>query len=218
MKKILIWVDLETYDTIPTAKVIAIALRSIIYDMDKDLVADTRDFYVAGIDPYRGLNSTRTSSASTLKWWDGIKETHPSAWDAVKAMDKDLGETIKELSVFIEDIIKEHNLSTSDVIMFGNGPEFDLSILTSVYEAAGLVVPWAFWNQHSSRTMSLCMELLGLPKLSAMLPYSDGLHTAIYDADMAAKRAMLAINVLKELKPHAKEVYLNYRLKEGVNT
>lgn len=214
----MIWVDLETYDTVPTAKVLAIALRSIIYDMDKDQVVDTRDFYVAGINPDSGLNSTRTSSPSTLKWWDGIKETHPSAWDAIKAMDKDLGESIKAMTVFIDGIVKEHGLNNGDVIIFGNGPEFDLTILTSIYEAADLCVPWAFWNQHSSRTMSLCMELLGLPKLSAMLPYEAGHHCAWYDADMAAKRVMLAINVLKELKPHAKEVYLNYRLKEGVNT
>lgn len=44
-------------------------------------------------------------------------------------------------------------INEQDVEMWGNGPEFDNTILDAAYRLAGKKTPWNFWNNHSLRTL-----------------------------------------------------------------
>lgn len=214
--RVLLHIDLETYDTEVTAKVISIAVHATVWNEVTNSVAGVYEFYAPGINPDACLNSYRTSDADTLAWWEKQKAENPVAWDAVKDFKLELKAVITSMLSFIEDIAVKHSLRRGDILAIGNGPEFDLSILNSIFKAAAVDAPWEFWNQHSSRTLSLCMTMLGLPKLSSMLPYEAGHHTADYDAKVAAARTMRALAILAELKGNSTEAYINAT--KGANT
>lgn len=92
------------------------------------------------------------------------------------------------LSLFIE---WWENNCNDDTKVWGNGVEFDLTIMEHAFEVCNLVAPWNFRNKEHMRTIvNIGREYLGInPKEN--LPFIGELHVSIDDATHEAKVIMM---------------------------
>lgn len=127
-----VMVDLETLDTRPTAAIISIG--AVIFDG----FAAGREFYVA-VDMQSSLEAGLTSNPRTLAWWgDQSAEA--------RAVFTDPNRMPLAFASFLP----------PDCCVWGNGASFDNAILQNAYAAAGMDLPWKFWNDRCYRTVAAC--------------------------------------------------------------
>lgn len=119
------------------------------------------------------LETGRTITASTLQWW--LRQS-PIAQQRVFLPDTavTLNRALEELHEFITGVAGELILFTStgvyiqskDLNVWANSPSFDLAILETAFQGAGLKVPWEYYQERDVRTIKtlLTSEELGLIK------------------------------------------------------
>lgn len=131
-----IMLDLETVDTRPTAAILSIGA---VY-FDENGAMHRRYYQAVDVDSCTALGLT--SSPSTLEWWGRQNEaarqvfTDPSKVYLIPAL--------FAFAEFVEPGAK----------VWGNGAAFDNAILANAYAAAGLALPWKFYNDRCYRTVS----------------------------------------------------------------
>lgn len=136
-------VDIETLSTRPDAVIVSIA--AIKFDRQGDLpkLENMETFYkrvsresceVLGmhVDP------------KTMEWWK--KQEEDVRFEALEnPVDRlDIKEALRELSQFI---------GKANPIIWGNGDDFDCTILGEAYRICNQETPWKFWNTRDVRTV-----------------------------------------------------------------
>lgn len=135
-----VMVDLETLGTDPDCVVVSIG--ACTFDLKEGKVVDT--FYsVLGIQDQ--LNKGRTINADTLAWW--MKKSD----DARQVFNTDSLHPVEILSSFSQ-WISTNIPDKKRVRAWGNGSQFDLSIMDSLYRNYLQPVPWEYWNTMDLRT------------------------------------------------------------------
>lgn len=80
--------------------------------------------------------------------------------------------------------------------MWGNGPEFDMAMLTHAYQQVLIPIPWAFYRIQSCRTMMLLWETM----TGCTDPINKGMkgttHNALDDAKNQAKEVSRMYRVM----------------------
>lgn len=76
-----------------------------------------------------------------------------------------------------------------DIIVWACDPDFDLSILSNLYESLYLVVPWKFWKTRSVRTVRMLNEIAGIE-----VPEQPVTHNALEDCIRQAKEVSYLIS------------------------
>ena len=113
--------------------------------------------------------------ASTVLFWLGQSEV---ARNGIRFG----GDDIRLVLVRFSDWIKE-TCRHEDVRVYGNGATFDLSILRSAYERAGIVTPWHWSGERCFRTVrNRYPQVVYDPSEKG-----DDAHTALADAIFQAK-------------------------------
>lgn len=175
-----VMIDLETLGTDPDC--IVISLGAVEFDPDTG---------VQGREYYRVLSTKkqellgRTKTQSTLNWWNKFKGTE--AGEVLVTSECCADSFYEALSDFRE-------WFPSNGKPWGNGANFDISILNHAYKQIGVNPPWRFWNIRDVRTVvdmaSLFMEK---PKEVAGIA-----HNALDDAKHQAKYVSEMWQVLRE--------------------
>jgi len=119
----------------------------------------------------------------TLAWWEGqSKEARAVLTDKAAVP---LGDALVKFNQYLS------QFNFTKVKVWGNGADFDNAIMASCYAAAGLEVPWSFWNNRCYRTLK---GVVGGPKLTRQGTY----HNALDDAKTQAEHAIQLFKLLAE--------------------
>lgn len=133
-----VMVDLETLGTRPRSVILSIG--AVKFDPDTQ---DTHtDFYLV-INKQSCLDVGMEASEDTLKWWS---EQDPEAQKVLKLAESSVV-TLKEA------LERFANWIDPNTTIWGNGSDFDVSMLQEAYALCGMKQPWAFWNNRCYRTM-----------------------------------------------------------------
>lgn len=170
-----VMVDLETLGQAPGC--IVLSIGAVAFD-DQGLGSE---FYtVINIDHSVELGLLRNQD--TLDWWD---KQSPEA-QKVLSEAKD-----KKKSVTVHEAIKNFNqyllpFTHGGVKIWGNGANFDNTILAAMYGAAGLKTPWPFWNDRCYRTLKNLYKDIK-PEAAREGTYHNALDDAITQARHAVQ-------------------------------
>jgi hypothetical protein len=141
-------VDLETMGREADAHILAIGVATRAREGGIDT------FYrVLGNAPQEG----RVQDPDTVAWWNKPENAKArKAWEDPKARVVTLEQALKDLSLWVEEHARPaetHAEEDEEAVFFGNGSDFDLSILSHAYARSGVAAekPWAFWNVHCLR-------------------------------------------------------------------
>ena len=164
-----IMIDLETLDTASTAVVLSIGAVSFNASGVK------QEFYrVVDIDSC--LKAGLTISGSTFKWWLTKDESARKALADTNGLD---------LYRALTDLREEFNWD--DTLVWGNGADFDLSILANAYAAYDEREPWAYYNTRCYRTLK---NMTPKEQYNALKVSPAMAHHALADARAQAQTAV----------------------------
>lgn len=171
-----IMIDLETLDTEPTAAILSIGA---VY-FDETGLGET--FY-GNISPESCKLFGLTESKATLAFWERQSE------EAKQSLLKDINTLPWTLGNFYNFVTTNKNKTK----VWGNGSPFDNVILRNAYKACNITPPWRWWNDRCYRTFNkeIPVDYESENELE---------HNALADAIYQAKKAVLILKKLKELK------------------
>lgn len=113
----------------------------------------------------------------TLAWWAKQSEDAQRVLTQASAGGELLAEALAQLTAYLE------QFGHKRVKVWGNGSDFDNSILTACYAAVGENIPWEFWNNRCYRTLK---SLKPQVKMQRQGTY----HNALDDAKSQALHAI----------------------------
>ena len=137
--------DLETLGKEPKSVIVSIGA----VEFSETEVSENK-FYI-NIDPEDCQSYGLKINASTFLWWMGQSE---AARLAITGSEKvKLKEALISFSSWLLLEMGPMDSSKDDVIVWGNGADFDNTILSSSYSETGLEQPWSFRNNRCYRTI-----------------------------------------------------------------
>ncbi|EFI8244093.1 exonuclease [Escherichia coli] len=163
-------IDLETMGKNPDAPIISIG--AIFFDPQTGDMgpefSKTIDLETAGGVIDRG----------TIKWW--LKQSR-EAQSAIMTDEIPLDDALLQLREFIDE-----NSGEFFVQVWGNGANFDNTILRRSYERQGIPCPWRYYNDRDVRTIVELGKAIDFDARTA-IPFKGERHNALDDARYQAK-------------------------------
>lgn len=158
-------IDTETAGLPPTGALLSIG--ACFFDVATEQVGPT---FSKTIHLATSMRDGGTVDAGTILWWMGQSE---QARNAVRFDGLDVRKVLTEFAEFIGD-----HCPNNSVRPWGNGASFDLTIVGTAYQRAGIAVPWHFSRERCFRTVR---------NMYAAVTYDyeakgDGAHNALADA------------------------------------
>lgn len=158
-----IMIDLETLDT--RASAVVLSVGAVKFDHDTGELGEELYLRLC-IDGQ--LQIGRTISESTLVWWMSQNE-------AARAVFKEA------VTPCINAIYQINQFINADACVWGNGAEFDIAILGSLFASHGFKTPWKHNNSRCYRTMKALRKVVQLPFVGVE-------HNALDDARWQAQQ------------------------------
>ncbi|EBX2909533.1 3'-5' exoribonuclease, partial [Salmonella enterica subsp. enterica serovar Enteritidis] len=163
-------IDLETMGKNPDAAVISIG--AIFFDPQTGDMgpefSKTVDLETAG----------GVIDRDTIKWW--LKQSR-EAQSAIMTDEIPLDDALLQLREFIDE-----NSGEFFVQVWGNGANFDNTILRRSYERQGIPCPWRYYNDRDIRTIVELGKAIDFDARTA-IPFEGERHNALDDARYQAK-------------------------------
>ena len=163
-------IDLETMGKNPDAPIISIG--AIFFDPQTGDMgpefSKTIDLETAG----------GVIDRDTIKWW--LKQSR-EAQSAIMTDEIPLDDALLQLREFIDE-----NSSEFFVQVWGNGANFDNTILRRSYERQGIPCPWRYYNDRDVRTIIELGKAIDFDARTA-IPFEGERHNALDDARYQAK-------------------------------
>ncbi|EPO6221859.1 3'-5' exoribonuclease domain-containing protein [Escherichia coli] len=163
-------IDLETMGKNPDAPIISIG--AIFFDPQTGDVgpefSKTIDLETAG----------GVIDRDTIKWW--LKQSR-EAQSAIMTDEIPLDDALLQLREFIDE-----NSGEFFVQVWGNGANFDNTILRRSYERQGITCPWRYYNDRDVRTIVKLGKAIDFDARTA-IPFEGERHNALDDARYQAK-------------------------------
>jgi len=135
--------DIETLDTRPSAVVISIGV--VLFNRREPGVTMKELNLKFGTKGFRDeqIDMGRTVDKDTVRWW---KQQDADAKRIFKQANvESMDEALARLTTFI-------TIGDTNLLIWGNGSDFDNTIIASLYESFGMEAPWKFWNNRCFRT------------------------------------------------------------------
>lgn len=172
-------VDIETLDTAPTAIILSIGCVVVNVFTGQEVA----NFYEV-IDQDFQIVQGRTSSESTLKWWQ--KQENKTAWESI-IHDGEMIELDDALNDFNEFLVNAFDGERIQIM--GNGPEFDNVKIAHAMQQLDITPAWDHGGNQSLRTaVWMGRMLLGIdPKYTLELEQGEVKHHALHDARHEAR-------------------------------
>ena len=130
--------------------------------------------------------------SDTVRWWEKQGE------DAQKALEThqvSLTEALDRLRRYVTEV---ETLVGDNVEVWGNGKEFDISILESCYAAVHQRAPWPFWASADVRTAVLLGRMLGID-VKDNLPFKGIKHFALDDSTHQGQYTAETLHLIKQV-------------------
>lgn len=163
-------IDLETMGLPPDGAIVSIG--ACFFDMEKCEIGPT---FLRTINLATAVRDGGTIHPGTVVWWLG--QSQP-ARDAIRFSGEDIRTTLTDFAAFIA----EHS-RVQDVRPWGNGADFDLTLVNSAYIRAGIKTPWSPFRVRCFRTVrNLYPQVEYNPDAKG-----DGAHNALADAIFQAR-------------------------------
>ena len=163
-------IDLETMGKNPDAPIIAIG--AIFFDPQ---TGDMGPEFSKTID----LNTAGgVIDRDVIKWW--LKQSR-EAQSAIMTDEIPLDDALLQLREFIDE-----NSGEFFVQVWGNGANFDNTILRRSYERQGIPCPWRYYNDRDVRTIVELGKAIDFDARTA-IPFEGERHNALDDARYQAK-------------------------------
>ncbi|EIG2223675.1 3'-5' exoribonuclease, partial [Escherichia coli] len=163
-------IDLETMGKNPDAPIISIG--AIFFDPQTGDMgpefSKTIDLETAG----------GVIDRDTIKWW--LKQSR-EAQSAIMTDEIPLDDALLQLREFIDE-----NSGEFFVQVWGNGANFDNTILHRSYERQGIPCPWRYYNDRDVRTIVELGKAIDFDARTA-IPFEGERHNALDDARYQAK-------------------------------
>lgn len=157
-----VMVDIETMSKGSKASIVSIG--AVEFNMN---TGETGKEFYTNVSLQSCIEKGLRVDGDTVMWW---MQQSDEARKALMVDAKPLFEAMAGFTEFLEDCdIKKCQI-------YGNGPKFDLGILTDAYEVCGGDVPWNFWDERCVRTISMF-----LPHEKGMTKFAGTAHNAIDD-------------------------------------
>jgi hypothetical protein len=135
MKNVMI--DLETLGTRPGDTILSIG--AVKFTAEEGI---TEEFYVT-IDPETSKAAGLRAQKSTLEWWE---KQSPEARAAAFKGEMSLNVALTKLTMWMPPL--------DSVLVWGNGANFDNTLVAAAYRAMKMDVPWHYWNDRCYRTIA----------------------------------------------------------------
>ena len=175
--------DLETTDTEPNAAIAAIG--ATVFDRQSGQLGNR--FYVS-IDISTSVADGGVISAETFKWRMAQTSTARQSFAGTAHIHSALHQFGNWLQL-------QRTTPDSEIRIWGNGPDFDMVVLSQSYKRAGMVLPWKFWNVRCFRTLKA--EYPSIP-----MERSGTHHNALDDAITQAKHVLrIDAELAKTIEP-----------------
>src|SRR5579859_6495721 len=135
--------DIETLDVKPTAVILSIG--ACAFDPDKGTISGDTFHRKLEIDPQ--IAAGRTISGSTIDWWMNQSDAARSAIFSQEAQAKrsNVRSSLAAFDAWFG--------SSPKAPVWGNGADFDLVLLTNLYQGQGFRPPWYFSSHRCFRTL-----------------------------------------------------------------
>ncbi|KXK76457.1 exonuclease [Escherichia coli] len=163
-------IDLETMGKNPDAPIISIG--AIFFDPQTGDMgpefSKTIDLETAG----------GVIDRDTIKWW--LKQSR-EAQSAIMTDEIPLDDALLQLREFIDE-----NSGEFFVQVWGNGANFDNTILRRSYERQGIPCPWRYYNDRDVRTIVELGQVMDFDARTT-IPFEGERHNALNDARYQAK-------------------------------
>ena len=195
-----VMLDLETFGTKDFSVIISIG--AVCFDPTKTgSDAIVSEFHVT-IDPADAQKRGLRLDADTVCWW--LAPEQASAWhDWYNTPHFQLDVALDGFSEFLRENLTYAETDTPDdgkrdtyelreqVTLWGNGPQFDCSLLRQAYQVCQRDAPWQHYGERCFRTMK------NLPGARPLVVPHEGLqHNALVDA---RQQALWLCNILKHV-------------------
>lgn len=176
-----VFIDLETLGTAQDSAILVIAAYAVDGWGNKILSECWR------IDP-DSARAFGSVDPATEKWWSEQSDfARAQAFTARPRMA--LPEALRALAGMFESLESRK----ARVYVWGNSPSFDCAILRNAYKAAGVAIPWAFWQERDCRTVAWIGEWIGFDA-KANTEFKGQRHVALDDARHQAKYTIRILN------------------------
>ena len=163
-------IDLETMGKNPDAPIISIG--AIFFDPQ---TGDMGPEFIKTIDLE---TAGGVIDRDTIKWW--FKQSR-EAQSAIMTDEIPLDDALLQLREFIDE-----NSGEFFVQVWGNGANFDNTILRRSYERQGIPCPWRYYNDRDVRTIVELGKAIDFDARTA-IPFEGERHNALDDARYQAK-------------------------------
>ena len=177
-----IQIDLETWGMKPGCAIRSIG-ASVWDNMTGQQVPGSPTFYV-NVCKKSCFDKGLTFDADIVRWWE---QQGGAAKAALEVDQVSLAIALSELRTWYHDVASSHG---NQISVWGNGKEFDVSILEACYAAVHQPAPWPFWASADVRTVVLLGRMLGIDvkgvcRFAGLKHYAldDSLHQGGYTAE-----------------------------------
>jgi hypothetical protein len=163
-------IDLETMGLPPDGAVVSVG--AAFFNLDTCTLGPT---FNRVVNLATAVRDGGTLNPGTVMWWLGQSQ---AARDSIRFSGEDIRTTLIDLGGFIT----EHSRS-QDVRVWGNGSDFDLTLLNSAYLRSGIKTPWSPFKTRCFRTVRNMYPAVVYDTDDK----GEGAHNALADAIFQAK-------------------------------
>jgi len=160
-------IDLETLGT--TAACPVISIGAVFFDQ-----TGIKHKYYEILDVEQQIDQGRQVDGATIKWW-------MSQANAAKTV---FNENARDSKLILEKFVDFINMYSNKkaVKPWGNGSNFDITILDDLFSFYGMDTPWEFWNIRDLRTFKEYVFDGG--NVKRLGTHHNALDDAIYQAEI----------------------------------
>lgn len=186
-------IDLETLGTGQNAVVASVGAVKF----SADSIDEQNGFY-ATLNWQEQLDRGGSVTEDTIRFW--LRQPDAAREPLLRGARTSIAQVCKDLKKWFVD----SGLSGKDSLVWAKGPQFDLSLLRSLFNRFGFELPWDFWRERDVRTalMLSCAYEIGRPQ-------GSDAHHAFDDAVFQAKqvqRILFATGAAPTAKRHPEAV------------
>jgi len=188
-----VMVDLETLSTRPDAAIISIG--ACWFEPVTGLVGSPIHIL---IDLADSIRSGGHVDGDIVHWW--LQQSYQARQAITEGCKSTMDDALYALSEYLRSVAP-----LDKVLVWGNGADFDLSILASAYARADIYLPWRYYNGRCLRTLRKLHPDVDAPK------FEGTPHNAADDARHQAQHAVALLRVNRLQKVADSALQLNMR-------
>lgn len=172
-----VMIDLETMGTTPGSAIVSIG--ACFFDRAIGAIGDT---FEASISLKSCVAAGLTLDPDTVMWWLG--QSDAARGKLTGTTGRPLADELFSFAGWLR------RVATGPVRPWGNAASFDCGLLAEAYRAAGMDIPWKFWDERCYRTLK--EENKHVPYVRTGIPHhalSDAISQAQHACAIAGKPA-----------------------------